>query len=298
MPFIAVSASVLAPCATPIALVISCDMSSKILLRVCMAASVARRRLYGPPPGRAKPGVLDIAPGRPDAGGRGNRSAEVHAIPFPDISSGHRLGRALRRDLALRWYALAYIAGLLIGWRSRARRCAPARRSGAAPAPMTAARRSKDLLTWVMLGVIIGGRLGFVLFYQPGHYFAANPAEILAVWQGGMSFHGGFLGVVVGGALVLPRATDSDACRRRRRAGGGGADRASSSGGSPTSSTPSSGAGRRPLPWGVIFPGEAAQACPGADRPCARHPSQLYEAALEGLLLGASCCSWRSGAAR
>ena len=96
--------------------------------------------------------------------------------------------------LSLRWYALAYLAGLLIGWRIIVTMMRRDRIWGDR-APM-GADRVDDLLTWVILGVILGGRLGFVLFYEPGFYLA-NPAEIIKVWQGGMSFHGGFAGVIV-----------------------------------------------------------------------------------------------------
>lgn len=145
------------------------------------------------------------------------------------------------------------------------------------------ASKVEDLLTWIVAGVIIGGRLGFVLFYQPGYYFA-NPLEILKVWHGGMSFHGGFTGVVFAAwwwarrNVVSPlRLADSLAVVAPiglffgRIANFINAELW----GRPTS-----------LPWGVIFPGEAAQSCPGVEGLCARHPSQLYEAGLEGLLLG------------
>src|SRR5690606_22890748 len=112
-------------------------------------------------------------------------------LPFPEIDPvlfSLRLGGI---ELAIRWYALAYIAGLLIGWRYVAFLCRrPALWGGTAP---MRPEQSDDLLTWMILGVILGGRLGYVLFYQPA-FFAQNPAEILAVWRGGMSFHGGFLG--------------------------------------------------------------------------------------------------------
>lgn len=205
-------------------------------------------------------------------------------IPFPDISPEVLSFQIGGFSFALRWYALAYIAGILIGWRiARAALRRPALWPADRP-PMTAEQLER-LLTWIILGVLIGGRLGFVLFYQPGHYLA-HPADILRVWQGGMSFHGGFLGVVAAallfarreGVALLPTA---DALA--------------------LAAPPGLMLGRianfinaelwgRPstLPWAVIFPGEAGQSCP-IDwlGPCARHPSQLYEAALEGLLLGA-----------
>ncbi len=111
-------------------------------------------------------------------------------------SVAHRLFlRAVRREYALRWYALAYIVGILIGWRITTlalRR--PALWPGGTAAMQP--RQLDDLLTWVILGIIMGGRLGYVLFYQPA-YFLAHPLDIVMIWQGGMSFHGGFLGVVL-----------------------------------------------------------------------------------------------------
>ncbi|MFN7599080.1 MAG: prolipoprotein diacylglyceryl transferase, partial [Cereibacter sp.] len=114
-------------------------------------------------------------------------------LPFPDISPDIFSINLFGMTFALRWYALAYIAGLVIGWRivtALVRR--PALWHDAPP--MTAGQ-VESLLTWIILGVIIGGRLGFVLFYEPGQ-FLADPARILRIWEGGMSFHGGFLGVV------------------------------------------------------------------------------------------------------
>ncbi|MBT6546167.1 MAG: prolipoprotein diacylglyceryl transferase, partial [Rhodobacteraceae bacterium] len=115
-------------------------------------------------------------------------------ILFPDISPNIFSITVFGLELALRWYAMAYIAGILIGWRLALvslQRPALWPDSGA---PMTPPKW-EDLITWIIIGVIIGGRLGYVLFYQPA-YFAQNPGSILQVWQGGMAFHGGFLGVV------------------------------------------------------------------------------------------------------
>lgn len=202
-------------------------------------------------------------------------------IPFPDISPEIFTLTLGGFSLSLRWYALAYLAGLILGWRlivAMMRR--PAIWGGTPP---TAPDRVDDLLTWVILGVIVGGRLGFVLFYEPAYYLA-NPLEIVKVWKGGMSFHGGFAGVIVAtwawarsqGVPVL-RLADAMAVVAPigiffgRIANFINAELW----GRPTD-----------LPWGVVFPGEAAQSCPGIVGPCARHPSQLYEAGLEGLLLG------------
>jgi phosphatidylglycerol:prolipoprotein diacylglycerol transferase len=170
--------------------------------------------------------------------------------------------------LSIRWYALAYIVGLVTGWQVM-------RRLVLKPPAVATQVQTDDFLTWATLGVVLGGRLGYVLFYQPGFYLT-HPLQIPAVWTGGMSFHGGMLGVVV--ALVV-------FCRLNTIPLLGFADRMAVV-------TPIGlGLGRvanfingelwgRPapdwLPWRMIFP--RADNVP-------RHPSQLYEALLEGLLL-------------
>jgi phosphatidylglycerol---prolipoprotein diacylglyceryl transferase len=170
--------------------------------------------------------------------------------------------------LAIRWYALAYIAGLVLGWRLM-RRLAQAEPAVATPLQVD------DFLTWATLGVVLGGRLGYVLFYQPSHYLT-DPLQAFAVWQGGMSFHGGALGVIVATAWF---------CWRHRIPALGFGDRVAVC-------TPIGlGLGRVAnfingelwgraapewLPWAMIFPNAG---------PVARHPSQLYQAILEGLVL-------------
>ena len=202
-------------------------------------------------------------------------------IPFPEISPDIFSITIAGREFALRWYAMAYLAGLLIGWRVIV---ALMRRPGlwGGTAPMRP-EKVEELLTWVVVGVILGGRLGFVLFYEPAWYLA-NPGQIIKVWQGGMSFHGGFLGVVLA-AWAYARRNGiaplrlADALAIAAPVGlflGRIANFINAElWGRPTTA-----------PWGVIFPGEAAQDCPGVEGICARHPSQLYEAGLEGLLLG------------
>ncbi|MCW8843017.1 MAG: prolipoprotein diacylglyceryl transferase [Rhodobacteraceae bacterium] len=186
-------------------------------------------------------------------------------------------------DIALRWYALAYIVGIIIGWRLIVMALRRPKLWRAPGAPMDA-RQSEDLLTWVILGVILGGRLGYVLFYKPAYYLA-NPTEILVIWQGGMSFHGGFLGVVIAawiwsGRQNVPRLSLADTMALGVAPGvflGRIANFINAElWGRPTD-----------LPWGVAFPGYHAQECGQAvGEICARHPSQLYEALLEGLILG------------
>ncbi|QBF30929.1 prolipoprotein diacylglyceryl transferase [Thalassococcus sp. S3] len=215
-------------------------------------------------------------------------------LPFPDISPELFSITIGSFEFAMRWYALAYIVGILMGWRIAVITVRATRLWAQRQPPMTPAQ-IEDLLTWVILGVILGGRLGFVLFYQPGYYLQ-NPGEILMIWQGGMAFHGGLLGVVIAAWIytsrqAIPKLSAADIMA--------------------LATPPALFLGRlanfinaelwgRPtdLPWGVAFPGEAAQFCPEVAGICARHPSQLYEALLEGLLLGLLLLwmVWRRGA--
>lgn len=213
-------------------------------------------------------------------------------IPFPDISPEIFAISLGGMTFALRWYALAYIVGLLVGWRLVLRAIATPH-LWPASAPMNP-EQVERLLTWIIAGVILGGRLGFVLFYQPGYYLS-HPGDILKVWEGGLSFHGGFLGVVAAAYIFF---------RREGIPIWSGADLLA------LATPPGLLLGRianfinaelwgRPtdMPWGVAFPG-AGQDCAGVVGICARHPSQLYEAGLEGLLLGLALLwlVWRGGA--
>jgi phosphatidylglycerol:prolipoprotein diacylglycerol transferase len=191
----------------------------------------------------------------------------VSALPFPDfdpvlISIG---------PLAIRWYALAYIFGILLGW-LYARLLI--RNSGlwGGKAPMKV-EDFDDYIVWVTLGIILGGRIGYVLFYNPAH-FAAHPVEILQLWSGGMSFHGGFAGCVA--AVVL-------FARRRGISILSLGDLTCAAGpiglflGRLANFINGELWGRPgDVPWAFVFPNAG---------PLPRHPSQLYEAALEGLLL-------------
>lgn len=183
-------------------------------------------------------------------------------LPFPDIDPvAVHLG-----PFGVRWYALAYIFGLLGAW-TLARRMALRSKS------MLTALKIDDFLAWIIAGVIIGGRLGYVLFYNAG-YYREFPWEILYLWQGGMSFHGGLLGVAVATVLFarkyhLPVLALSDilCCVAPiglflgRIANFINAELA--------------GRMTQNVPWAIIFPGEKLP----------RHPSQLYEAFGEGLIL-------------
>ncbi|MDB5594026.1 MAG: prolipoprotein diacylglyceryl transferase [Hyphomicrobiales bacterium] len=173
--------------------------------------------------------------------------------------------------LPIRWYALAYIAGLVLGWWLARRIVAQDRFWGARLRPSVASL--DDLLVYAALGVVLGGRIGYVLFYNP-EYFLANPLEIPAVWKGGMSFHGGLAGASLGIWLfarrhVVPVLSVADVCAAVTPLGillGRIANFIKPElWGRPTD-----------VAWAMVFP-EAG--------PFPRHPSQLYEAALEGLVL-------------
>jgi phosphatidylglycerol:prolipoprotein diacylglycerol transferase len=190
------------------------------------------------------------------------------ALPFPNIDP---VAIAIG-PFAVRWYALAYLGGVLLGalygmallkrkslWHNNEPPFEPA--------------AIFDFAFWAVLGIVLGGRIGYVLFYNPA-YYAANPAEAFALWDGGMSFHGGLVGIILAmilftrskGGNVLS-SLDLLACvgtiglflgRVANFINGELWGRETT------------------LPWGVIFPN-------GGDVP--RHPSQLYEAALEGIVL-------------
>lgn len=211
------------------------------------------------------------------------------AIPFPNIDPVLiEIG-----PVQIRWYALAYVGGLLFAWwyvRLLVRKRAEAalvgqkgtisetllRRNG-----IMAPRDVDDLLFWATLGVILGGRIGYVLFYKPGFYLA-NPDKALALWQGGMSFHGGLLGVIIAVILFSRRRKintlsvgDLAACatpiglllgRFANFVNGELWGRTSD------------------VSWAMVFP---------TGGPLPRHPSQLYEAILEGALLFAVIWFWR-----
>jgi phosphatidylglycerol:prolipoprotein diacylglycerol transferase len=201
-------------------------------------------------------------------------------IPFPDLSPTLFEVEIFGLTLALRWYALAYIAGIVFGWWIILRAIRTPHLWQGTP-PLTA-EQVERFSTWAVVGIILGGRLGYVLFYDPATYLA-EPWKIPFVWEGGMAFHGGFAGVAVAGLWFcrrekIPMLSMGDLLALAVPVGlmlGRLANFINAElWGRPTT-----------LPWGVVFPGEAAQACDGVVGLCARHPSQLYQAALEGLLL-------------
>jgi phosphatidylglycerol:prolipoprotein diacylglycerol transferase len=168
--------------------------------------------------------------------------------------------------VAVRWYSLAYIFGLGLGWIYMIRLVR-------LPAPICRREDVDDFLLWAMIGTILGGRLGYVLFYNPGYYLS-EPVAALRLWDGGMSFHGGLIGVVLAVIWFTHRRdipllafADRIACvapiglflgRLANFINGELYGRVTDH------------------PWGMVFPGGG---------PLPRHPSQLYEAALEGVLL-------------
>jgi phosphatidylglycerol:prolipoprotein diacylglycerol transferase len=189
------------------------------------------------------------------------------ALPFPNLDPVLiQIG-----PFAIRWYALAYIAGILIGW-LYARAIIRNERYWGGPAPMTGADYD-DFIVWVTLGIILGGRLGYVVVYSPA-YFAAHPLEIIQLWNGGMSFHGGFAGCIAAVVLFakkrgIPVLSLGDVTcavgpiglllgRLANFINGELWGRASDA------------------PWAMVFP---------TGGPFPRHPSQLYEAGLEGIVL-------------
>jgi len=218
------------------------------------------------------------------------------ALPFPDIPRelfslpAVKVGGLTLGPFAVRWYALAYIAGILLGWRYAVRLVRNTGLWGPAGPPARDVQID-DLILWITLGVILGGRLGYLLFYMlplasGRETLLHDPVEIVRLWHGGMSFHGGAIGVAI--ALVafaraqrlsvLGLADISAACvpigllfgRIANFINGELWGRATN------------------LPWGMVFCGRHIEA--NADGSCvaglqARHPSQLYEATLEGLAL-------------
>jgi phosphatidylglycerol:prolipoprotein diacylglycerol transferase len=203
-------------------------------------------------------------------------------LNFPDIAPEIFTLDLYGIQFSLRWYAVSYLAAFFLGFiimRAFIRR----KKLWKFKTPPMELDQVDSLITYLILGVILGGRLGYVLFYNFG-YFYENPNEILRVWDGGMSFHGGFMGVILAGILFcrpngisLMSAADLIAVATPfglllgRLANFINAELW----GHPTDK-----------PWGVIFPGTAAQDCPDVVGLCARHPTQLYEAGLEGILLG------------
>ncbi|MGD9541680.1 prolipoprotein diacylglyceryl transferase [Methylocystis sp.] len=194
----------------------------------------------------------------------------IFVLPFPVIDPvAVNVG-----PLPLRWYALAYIGGFIFGWLGlRALVANDALWSRGQPRP---SRESlDDLLVFVAFGVILGGRLGHVLIYDPAFYFA-HPLEVFQTWKGGMAFHGGLIGATIGMFLFarrsgVPLLTVSDICAAVAPIG-------IFFGRLANFIKPEMWGRETDVPWAMAFPGAGD---------ATRHPSQLYEAGLEGVALGA-----------
>lgn len=186
----------------------------------------------------------------------------VLVLAFPEIDPiALQIG-----PFAIRWYALAYILSLILGWQY-VRLMARRGRFPLAPIEVD------DLLVWATLAVVLGGRLGYVLFYRPGYYLH-EPLEALAIWHGGMSFHGGLVGMIVAEALFARRRghrflTIADAIAPAIPVGLFFGRVANFINGELFGRTSE-------VPWAMVFPN-------GGPEP--RHPSQIYEAGMEGLIL-------------
>jgi phosphatidylglycerol:prolipoprotein diacylglycerol transferase len=190
------------------------------------------------------------------------------ALPFPNIDPVIvRIG-----PLAVHWYGLAYIVGILFAWWYGRRLVADQRLWRGGNLPMTP-EMLDDFIVWAAIGIVLGGRTGYVLFYDLPRYIA-NPLDIVAVWQGGMSFHGGFLGCTL--AMILFARSRGVGIWTMFDVIAAGAPvalglvRVTNFINSELWGRPSD------VPWAVVFPNGG---------PFPRHPSQLYEACLEGLVL-------------
>jgi phosphatidylglycerol:prolipoprotein diacylglycerol transferase len=174
--------------------------------------------------------------------------------------------------IAIKWYGLAYVAGLLLGW-LYIKRLLVTNRLWAGDQPPLPADVADDLFAWIALGVVVGGRLGHVLLYEPGYYFS-HPIEILKIWQGGMAFHGGLVGSIVA-MWIFARMKGVSALTVWDIAAA-----AVPFGlffGRTANFINAEVIGRvSDVPWAMVFPGAG---------PLPRHPVQLYEALLEGLVL-------------
>ena len=190
------------------------------------------------------------------------------AIPYPAIDPvALRLG-----PLTVKWYGLAYMAGLLLGWLYIKHLLGSQRLWPAGKAPF-APEKADDLLLFMTLGVLLGGRLGYVLFYEP-RFFLSHPLEIPAVWNGGMSFHGALIGSVIATIAFARRVEASPWSVMDLTAAAAPMGllfgRLANFINGELWGRPST------LPWAMVFPGAGIEP---------RHPSQLYEALLEGGLL-------------
>jgi phosphatidylglycerol:prolipoprotein diacylglycerol transferase len=194
------------------------------------------------------------------------RPMPTFVLPFPAINPV----LVQWGPLAIRWYALAYIAGLILGWQLIRRVVSNDRYWNGARRP--SADGIDDLLVYCAIGVIVGGRLGNVLLYDPRYYFS-HPIEIFKIWEGGMAFHGGLIGALIGILIFArghgaPALTVADLCALVAPIG-------VFLGRIANFIRPELWGRPTDVPWAVVFPGTDG---------LPRHPSQIYEALLEGLL--------------
>jgi phosphatidylglycerol:prolipoprotein diacylglycerol transferase len=228
-------------------------------------------------------GLTAAARLRKVAGDTNRRAMSFLTLPYPVIDPvAFEIG-----PLAVRWYGLAYMTGLLFGWIYVRAMLANAAlwRPGTPPMPP---QKTEDILLWITVGIVAGGRLGHVLFYEPGYYFA-DPLRILFVWEGGMSFHGGLLGVIFAVWLFarvnkVPMLSIADLACAATPVGIFCGRLANFINGELYGRVTD-------VPWAMVFPDAG---------PYPRHPSQLYEAVLEGLVVFLLCryaTHWRQGLA-
>ena len=209
---------------------------------------------------------------------RPERAVMILALTFPNIDPvAFQIG-----PVAVKWYGLSYMAGLLLGWLYIRKLLSTPQIWANNTAPFSV-EMVDDLLIYMTLGVIVGGRLGSVLFYEPGYYIA-HPLEVLQVWKGGMAFHGALVGTGVA-VWLFARAkgvsmwSSMDVCAAAVPIGLMFGRLANFINGElfgrPTT-----------MPWGMVFP-QAPYVFPqfAGIEPTPRHPSQLYESLSEGLLL-------------
>ena len=186
--------------------------------------------------------------------------------------------------VAIRWYGLAFIAGILLGWWYARHVAGDHRLWGNRPAPMTL-RDIDDVMFWATLGIFVGGRLGYAAFYEPGHYLD-DPIGFFRIWEGGMSFHGGLIGAIVPVALLalkrgIPALSLLDVVAAAVPIGLFLGRLANFINGELWGRVTD-------VPWGIIFCNPVVAAAEGGTCPAGmepRHPSQIYEAALEGVVL-------------
>ncbi len=208
------------------------------------------------------------------------------SIPFPNIDPvAFAIG-----PVTLKWYGLAYMAGLLLGW-FYIRRLLGSNQLWANATPPFKPIEADDLLIYMTVGVVLGGRLGYVLLYQPSHYYA-HPDEIIAIWRGGMAFHGALIGcglaiMVFAWRRGLVAFSAMDVCAAAVPIGLFFGRIANFINGELYGRVTD-------VSWGMVFPAVAAYLAEPTSEPrqalgwdplAPRHPSQLYQAAMEGLLL-------------